>query len=165
MLMGMPTACRHDGKLTKHDAQVVKRGYKRYLRHLTTGSPFRSSQTDAGCVLAFELEWKNIGGIDYSNPLCLPGRLVLESKSVLRREFCTVGSCHFRSIYLAYGFIPRTFKGMPKNESHCFKKNKGRVIQCNLVLVIASTNLFSNNHKIIRVGFAFTLIMEVEEGN
>ena len=54
---------------------------------------------------------------------------------------------------------------MPKNESHCFEKNKGSVIQCNLVLVIASTNLFSNNHKIIRVGFAFTLIMEVEEGN
>ena len=54
-------------------------------------SPFHHSRgEDSGYVLAFEVELQSICGMDYSNPLILDGRLVLEAKYVVKREFLTV---------------------------------------------------------------------------
>ena len=64
----------------------MRQGIKRVFRHLTAHSPFQST----GGVLAFEVDWKNVVGIDYSNPLCLSGRLVLESHHVVKRDFPSV---------------------------------------------------------------------------
>lgn len=70
--------------------QVQRRGIKRVLRHLTARSPFQSTHPGPGSVLAFEVEWGDIIGIDYNNPLCLPGRVVLESKHVVKHEYLNV---------------------------------------------------------------------------
>jgi len=67
--------------------QVARQGIKRVFRHLTAHSPFQG----LGGVIAFEVDWKNVVGIDYSNPLCLAGRLVLESHHVVKRDFPSVG--------------------------------------------------------------------------
>lgn len=54
-------------------------------------SPFHHSRgEDSGYVLAFEVELQSICGMDYSNPLILDGRMVLEAKHVVKREFLTV---------------------------------------------------------------------------
>ena len=52
-------------------------------------------------VVAFEVEWSAIVGVDYVNPLCQDGRLVLEARSVCKREFHTVRqrSATFRQHY------------------------------------------------------------------
>lgn len=68
---------------------MPRKGIKRVLRHLTAHSPFQNTQGPSN-VLAFEIGWGNIVGLDYSNPLCLPGRVVLEAKHVIKREFLSV---------------------------------------------------------------------------
>jgi hypothetical protein len=56
-------------------------------------SPFHHSRgQEGGYVIAFEVEWANVCGIDYSNPLCQDGRVVVEAKHVVKREFPTVRS-------------------------------------------------------------------------
>lgn len=62
-------------------------------RHMpfAAASPFHHSRgEDSGYVLAFEVELQSICGMDYSNPLILDGRVVLEAKHVVKREFLTV---------------------------------------------------------------------------
>ena len=41
-------------------------------------------------MLAFEVELHSICGLDYSNPLILDGRMVIEANHVVKREFLTV---------------------------------------------------------------------------
>lgn len=41
-------------------------------------------------VRAFELPWQGLVGLDYSNPLCSAGRVVLEARGVRLRVFKTV---------------------------------------------------------------------------
>ena len=41
-------------------------------------------------VVAFEVHWDDIGGLDYCNPLCEDGRIVFEARHVLRFVFRTV---------------------------------------------------------------------------
>ena len=54
-------------------------------------SPFHHSRgQESGYVLAFEVELHNICGLDYSNPLILDGRMVIEARHVVKREFLTV---------------------------------------------------------------------------
>jgi hypothetical protein len=54
-------------------------------------SPFHHSRgEDSGYVLAFEVDLQSICGMDYSNPLILDGRMVLEANHVVKREFLTV---------------------------------------------------------------------------
>lgn len=79
------------------------------LGRLTAGSPFKGSHRFPGSVLAFELQWKYVVGIDYSNPLCLPGRLVLEANNIVKHEFTCVSSRCFLNLaeYAAsYCLIP-----------------------------------------------------------
>lgn len=57
---------------------------------LAAASPFLSS-SQAGCVHAFEVPLSSIRGLDYSNPLVLEARLVLETVGLRKREFPTVG--------------------------------------------------------------------------
>ena len=57
----------------------------------TGASPFHHSRgAENGYVIAFEVEWGHICGLDYSNPLCQDGRLVVEATHVIKREFQTV---------------------------------------------------------------------------
>jgi hypothetical protein len=47
----------------------------RLYNKIARSSPFRgsfpfSSDKPTGCVLAYEIEWGHIVGIDYRNPLC-----------------------------------------------------------------------------------------------
>ena len=54
-------------------------------------SPFHHSRgQESGYVLAFEVELHSICGLDYSNPLILDGRMVIEANHVVKREFLTV---------------------------------------------------------------------------
>ena len=87
------------------------------LRHLTAHSPFQSNQSGPGNVLAFEVGWRNIIGLDYSNPLCLPGRVVLEAKHVIKREFLNVRSSLFRTRSQYCKFRP-TAQKIPFNRAH-----------------------------------------------
>jgi hypothetical protein len=58
---------------------------------LAAASPFSSSAySHAGCVHAFEVPVASIRGLDYSNPLVLEARLVLETVGLRKREFPTV---------------------------------------------------------------------------
>jgi hypothetical protein len=71
---------------------AVPRSPSRFLGGLTAASPFASAAySQQGCVHAFEIPFATIRGVDYSNPLCLEGRLVLEAASLRKREFPTVG--------------------------------------------------------------------------
>ena len=66
------------------------------LAHLKTSSPFHHSHRglaagDVGAyVVAFEVEWDKIVGLDYNNQLCLDGRMVIEAHQVVKRVFRTV---------------------------------------------------------------------------
>ncbi|CAL5219001.1 g756 [Coccomyxa viridis] len=54
-------------------------------------SPFHHSRgQESGYVLAFEVELHSICGLDYSNPLILDGRMVIEANHVVKREFLTM---------------------------------------------------------------------------
>jgi hypothetical protein len=68
---------------------TIARSPVRFLGGLAAASPF-SSASAAGCVHAFEIPLTSIRGLDYSNPLCLEGRLVLETSGLRKREFATV---------------------------------------------------------------------------
>ena len=70
----------------------------RIARHVH--SPFSSRRTatvsDDGSlaprryVVAFEVDWDRIVGVDYINTLCTDGRVVLEAHCVVKRIFLTV---------------------------------------------------------------------------
>lgn len=60
------------------------------LTRLAASSPFKSRAN--GGVLVYEVDWKHVVGMDYSNPLCLPGRVVLEARQVMKREFLRVSA-------------------------------------------------------------------------
>lgn len=61
------------------------------LKQLGAKSPFSSSfYGESGCVFAFEVPLERVVGLDYLNPLCQPGRVVLEAQHVRKREFRTV---------------------------------------------------------------------------
>ena len=80
---------------------MSRHGIKKVLDRLTSRSPFKSMlagrQARPGSVLAFEVQWQYIVGMDYTNPLCLDGRLVLEAHQVVKREFSTVS---LQSLYI-----------------------------------------------------------------
>jgi hypothetical protein len=64
------------------------------LAGLAVKSPFASGHSrfrTAGCVHTFEVPFASLRGLDYSNPLCLEARLVLEVSNLRKREFSTVG--------------------------------------------------------------------------
>ena len=72
-------------------------GHRKRLQRMWRQMPFAGSSPfhhsrgrDSGFVLAFEVEWSSICGMDYSNPLCQDGRVVVEAKQVTKREFQTV---------------------------------------------------------------------------
>ena len=69
-------------------------------------SPFHHSRgQESGYVLAFEVELRSICGLDYSNPLILDGRMVIEANHVVKREFLTVRALKTRCI-LMEGLCP-----------------------------------------------------------
>ena len=75
--------------------QGHRKRLQRMWRHVTfaAASPFHHSRgQDSGYVLAFEVELQSIVGLDYSNPLILHGRMVMEARRVTKREFLTVHS-------------------------------------------------------------------------
>lgn len=41
-------------------------------------------------VVAFEIKWEDICGLNYHNPLCIDGRVVLEAAKLTKRQFLTV---------------------------------------------------------------------------
>ena len=59
---------------------------------LNAKSPFRTSSGTAGRFrsVAFEIEWKDICGFNYFNPLCNDGRVVIEAAKLTKRQFMTV---------------------------------------------------------------------------
>ena len=64
---------------------------KQVLSRMTASSPFKSSRAgQKACVVAFEVDWSNIVGLDYQNQLCMDGRIVIEAKHTVKREFHTV---------------------------------------------------------------------------
>ena len=66
--------------------QRLQRIWRKTL--FAAASPFHHSLgRESGYVLAFEVEWASICGLDYSNPLCQDGRLVIEATHIVKREF------------------------------------------------------------------------------
>lgn len=54
-------------------------------------SPFSSAvYKDKRCVFAFEVEFSNVCGVNYSNPLLQHGRLVMEGNHISKLEFPSV---------------------------------------------------------------------------
>lgn len=41
-------------------------------------------------VVAFEIKWEDICGLNYHNPLCIDGRVVMEAAKLTKRQFLTV---------------------------------------------------------------------------
>jgi hypothetical protein len=54
-------------------------------------SPFTSTLfKNRRCVFAFEVHHDGVEGLDYSNPLLQPGRLVIEARGIRKREFSSI---------------------------------------------------------------------------
>lgn len=75
----------------------LTQGHGRRLQRMWRQMPFaaalpfhHSRGQESGYVLAFEVELQHVCGLDYSNPLILDGRMVIEAKHVVKREFLTV---------------------------------------------------------------------------
>ena len=64
----------------------------RLVSQLNAKSPFRTSSCKAGAymVVAFEIKWDDVCGLNYHNPLCLDGRVVMEAAKLTKRQFLTV---------------------------------------------------------------------------
>jgi hypothetical protein len=65
------------------------------LKHikLSSSSPFQSSHRSwqgSAHVVALEVDWDSICGLDYLNQLCTDGRVVLEAHHIVKRVFRTV---------------------------------------------------------------------------
>lgn len=71
----------------------IEQALQRPVALLESRSPFRDAEGDehdgaAGSqVWAFEIEWGGVQGVDYRCPLIDPGRLVLESRHLVKRCF------------------------------------------------------------------------------
>ena len=74
----------------------------RIARHMSSSSPFSSWARKGGApgeappqvqryTVAFEVEWRSLVGVDYSNQLCTDGQVVLEAHHVVKRVFGSVG--------------------------------------------------------------------------
>lgn len=62
-------------------------------------SPFRDQGGRVAYrVIAFEVPWRDVTGMDYNNPLCFDGRLVFECAKLIKREFRDLDQ-----FYLYYG--------------------------------------------------------------
>ncbi|CAL8460798.1 g329 [Coccomyxa elongata] len=90
-----------------------KDGHRKRLQRMWRQMPFAGSSPfhhsrgrDSGFVLAFEVEWSSICGMDYSNPLCQDGRVVVEAKQVIKREFQTVQDA--KTFYQPVNLLPPT---------------------------------------------------------
>lgn len=60
--------------------------------HLHARSPFRTTSDLARDyqVVAIEIDWKDVCGLNYHNPLCMDGRLVIEAARLTKRQFTNV---------------------------------------------------------------------------
>jgi hypothetical protein len=83
------------------------KGHRRRLRQMWRQMPFKvaspfqhSCGRESGYVIAFEVEWAHVCGLDYSNPLCQDGRVVVEATHVIKREFQSVSGCLLRPAML-----------------------------------------------------------------
>jgi hypothetical protein len=108
-------------------AQGAKRHLKDVLDRLNATTPFTSCTLHGAAVLSFEVEWRNVVGLDYINPLCQDGRVVLEAHNVIKREFESVRgffpssprpSTHhalnpFKAIAVAYQGCAEPIQGNP----------------------------------------------------
>ncbi|KAL3156758.1 hypothetical protein ABBQ38_001033 [Trebouxia sp. C0009 RCD-2024] len=52
-------------------------------------------------VVAFEIKWDDVCGLNYHNPLCLDGRVVMEAAKLTKRQFLTVSLRKFAACYAA----------------------------------------------------------------
>lgn len=52
-------------------------------------------------VVAFEIKWEDICGLNYHNPLCIDGRVVMEAAKLTKRQFLTVSMCPLSACYAA----------------------------------------------------------------
>ncbi|KAK9820431.1 hypothetical protein WJX72_010299 [[Myrmecia] bisecta] len=68
------------------------RRLQKVLRQISASSrsPFNSSNRQSNYVVAFEVEWGEIVGLDYLNRLCEDGRVALEAQQTVKREFQTM---------------------------------------------------------------------------
>jgi len=58
-------------------------------------SPFRDQGGRVAYrVIAFEVPWRDVTGMDYTNPLCFDGRLVFECVRLVKREFQNLEQFH-----------------------------------------------------------------------
>ena len=55
-------------------------------------TPAREAVAKSWCTFSFEVPIASVVGVDYTNPLCQEGRLVLEAVSATRRQFKSVSS-------------------------------------------------------------------------
>ncbi|CAD7704505.1 unnamed protein product [Ostreobium quekettii] len=80
-------------------ARLKKKIARAVGRMLDVRSPFEagSGEGGAGRVVAFEVAWGDVQGMDYDNPLLVDGRIVLEAAMVARREFESMS--HFQQFY------------------------------------------------------------------
>ncbi len=74
-------------RLQAHSRRLFK-----IVKQLNAKSPFRTSSCRAGnyLVVGFEISWEDMCGLNYHNPLCQPGRVVIEAANVTKRQFLTV---------------------------------------------------------------------------
>ncbi|KAL0032280.1 hypothetical protein WJX79_002214 [Trebouxia sp. C0005] len=72
--------------------QAHSRRLFKIVKQLNAKSPFRTSSCGAGnyLVVGFEIKWEDVCGLNYHNPLCQPGRVVIEAAHVTKRQFLTM---------------------------------------------------------------------------
>ncbi|KAL0034367.1 hypothetical protein WJX77_011288 [Trebouxia sp. C0004] len=72
--------------------QAHSRRLFKIVKQLNAKSPFRTSSCRAGnyLVVSFEINWEDVCGFNYHNPLCQPGRVVIEAAHVTKRQFLTM---------------------------------------------------------------------------
>lgn len=92
----------------------LERRLKEVLERLHARSPFARHKTSRAIVMAFEVEWTSITGLDYNNPLCQDGRLVIEAHKVIKREFNSVRIlCGGFSLVIIRGQSVLKLEGLP----------------------------------------------------
>lgn len=82
--VGLLRAVQSSVRLKKQIANAVKHVLDVHSPFGTVGAGSRE------LVVAFEVLWSDVQGIDYTNPLLVDGRIVLEAAQVTKREFSSV---------------------------------------------------------------------------
>lgn len=95
LALPLPFGCR--STCAVQDGGAIEQALQHVNQVLDKRNPMALDFQDGSGVVALEVEWVHIVGIDYKCPLHEDARLVLEVKRMTKRSFHTVGASSWRA--------------------------------------------------------------------